>query len=142
MANDFFATNAVVIAGLDAMVDLVDSGTQPVLVIYDGTPPADADTALSGNTVLVECNMATPAAFGGAADATGKARATANAISDGTAVASSTATFFRILIDTGSTCRFQGTVGTSGCDLNLNTTSISSGSTVSITAGAVDLPEN
>ena len=50
-----------------------------------------------------------------------------------TAGATGTATWFRI-VTSGNTCVVDGTVGTSGANLNLATTSISSGATVSITS--------
>ena len=141
MAVGFYATNAVVIAGLDAMVDLIDGGTTPVIEIRDGAVPADADAAETG-TLLASLTMDGTAAFGGAADATGKARATAAAIgSDASADATGTASYFRIKTQTAGTVRFQGTVGTATSDLILNTVSITIGSTVAITAATVDLPE-
>jgi hypothetical protein len=59
---------------------------------------------------------------------------TLNAIASGTAASTGTATWFRIVQTDGSTHVLDGTVGTSGADLNLNTTSIVSGATVSITS--------
>ena len=142
MALGFYATNAVVIAGLDTMVDLIDTGTAPVINIYDSTVPADADTALGAQVLLAQLAMNGTAAFGAAADDTPGAIATAAAITDdSSANATGTATFFRVLIDNASTVRFQGTVGTATSDLILNTTSITSGSTVSITSFTILLPE-
>ena len=62
---------------------------------------------------------------------------TLGTVSNGTAVASSTATFFRIVKSDGTTVVMDGSVGTSGADLNLNTTTISSSQVVSITAGTI-----
>jgi hypothetical protein len=110
----------------DAFGDSLDSG---FIRIYSGSVPADADTALSGQTQLAELTFAANAfdpASGGVA--------TANAITDGTASATGTATFFRVLQSDGSTVRSQGTVGTSGADMNLNNTSIISGGNVSVTS--------
>lgn len=115
----------------NAMLDLVDSdiGSSGFLRIYDGTPPANADTALSGNTLLAECDLSATA-FGAASSGV----LTANSITaEASAPASGTATFFR-LVTSGGTAIVQGTVSTSGADLNLSTTSITAGDTVSITS--------
>jgi hypothetical protein len=50
-----------------------------------------------------------------------------------TASASGTAGHFEIMDSTGTTCHWQGTVGTSGADMILDNTSINSGQTVTIT---------
>jgi len=134
-------TSALTMA--DASVDAVDIGStnpQGTLVIYDGTPPTNVDTALSGNTVLAQLDMANPA-FGAAADAAPGGTATANAITDDTSAdATGTASFYRIL-DRDNTPVLQGTVGTSGAELNLNSVSIQSGATVSITSFTITMPE-
>lgn len=97
--------------------------------IYSGTPPVDVNTALAGNTLLAE--LACSATF--AAAAAGGVL-TANAITaDSSADATGTATFFRITTS-GGTAIIQGSVGTSGADLNFNTTSIVAGAQVSITS--------
>lgn len=103
--------------------------------IYNGTPPVDANTALSGNTLL--STMTLNATY---APAAASGVLTLNAItSDTSAAATGTASFFRHLTS-GGTAQLQGTVGTSGADLNLNTTSIVIGAQVAcssfvITAG-------
>jgi hypothetical protein len=118
-------------AKLDALDTMV--GTSPLLRIYSGTPPATANAALSGNTLLAELAMSATA-FGAAAGS-GTVTKTANSItSDSSADATGTATFFRIYKSDGTTCRIQGSVGTSGADLNLNSTSITSGGTVAVSS--------
>jgi hypothetical protein len=52
---------------------------------------------------------------------------------DASANATGTATWFRCVDSTG-TCCVDGNVGTSGSDLNLNSTSINSGVQVSVTS--------
>lgn len=114
-------------------------GTSPTLRIYAGTPPASAAAALSSNTLLATLACAsTP--ISGVTDTGTAARATYAAISSATAAATGTATFFRHLKSDGTTVIDQGGVGTSGADCNLNTTAITSGSTVSITSDTMDLP--
>jgi hypothetical protein len=115
----------------NAMLDALetDLGASPLLRIYDGTPPTNADTALSGNTLLAELAMSADA-FAAASGGT----KTANAItSDASANATGTASFFR-LVTSGGTAKVQGTVGTSGADLNLNSVSITSGGTVAVSS--------
>jgi hypothetical protein len=60
---------------------------------------------------------------------------TLNAITqDASADATGTATWFRLVKSDGTTHVLDGDVGTSGSDLNLNSTSITSGATVSVTS--------
>lgn len=114
-------------------------GTSPTLRIYSGTPPANAAAALSSNTLLATLACAaTP--LSGFSDTGTAGRATYAAITSATAAATGTATFFRHLKSDGTTVLDQGAVGTSGADCNLNTTSITAGSTVSITSDTMDLP--
>jgi hypothetical protein len=100
------------------------------LRIYGGTPPADANAALSGNTVLADLTMAATA-FAAAANGV----ATANAITaDSSADGTGTATFFRVLESDLTAVVFQGSVGTSGAELNLSSVSVIAGGPVSVTA--------
>lgn len=142
MANAFYVTNAIAKSMADAITTAVDAGTQAILRIYSGTAPADADAALSGNTLLAELTFSTTS-FGAATDANPGGRITANAItSDSSADATGTASFCRILTQTSSgvVCA-QGTVGTSSADLILNTVSITAGSTVAVSAMTITVPE-
>ena len=103
--------------------------TSGLLRIYSGTPPANADAVLSGNTLLAELALSAtfaPGASGGVL--------TANAITpDSSADATGTATFFR-LVTSGGTSKVQGTVGTSGADMNFNTTNFVAGAQVNVTS--------
>lgn len=94
------------------------------LTIYSGTAPASADAALSGNTALAAHTLA-----GFAAASAGSM--TANAIAPDTIDATGTATFARIV--SGSYTE-QLTVGTSGTNIIVPTTSYVSGGTSSITS--------
>lgn len=119
----------------NSRLDLVatDIGNSGQLRIYSGTPPADVGTALSGNTLLAQLTgnaTIAPSASGGVL--------TFNAITqDSSADATGTATFFRWYDSGGSTARVQGTVSTSGADMNLNTTSIVSGGAVSVSSATI-----
>lgn len=107
------------------------AGTGSIIHLYNGTQPANANTAVSTQTLLVSLTIS--GSFGTDSNGT----ITLSSVSDGTAVASGTATWFRITKSDGSTVVMDGSVGTSGADLNLNTTTISATQTVSITAGTI-----
>lgn len=143
MATNTRISNAAAIAACDAIVDLIDGGAGAGLLrIYSGTQPADPDTAATG-TLLAEITLNDPA-FGAAADAAPGGIATASvspALEDTSANATGTAGYFRV-VDSNGTAIMDGEVGTSGADLNLNTTSIVSGATVSVTSWTVTMPES
>ena len=112
---------------LDEITALIDAGAGAGKIrIYDGTRPATGGTA---TTLLAELTFSVtsfPAASSGAM--------TANSITDdSSANATGTATWFRI-VDDSNTFIFDGDVGTSGSDMNLNSTSISTGQVVSVTS--------
>ena len=131
-------TNAAAIAACNAITALIGSGAK--LRIYSGTQPVNADTGLSGNTLLAELALsATP--FGAAVDNTDKATATANAVTaDSSADAAGTATWFRV-VTSGGTTIWDGSVGTSGADMNLNSVAITLGANVSISGWTFTMPE-
>jgi len=120
-------SNAAVNAAVDAAVVLANSGK---IRLYTGAQPANADAAIGAVTLLAELtNNAT--AFGASAAGV----ATANAItSDASADATGTAAWFRQWKSDGTSPLWDGSVGTSGADLNINTTSIVAGAAVAITA--------
>jgi hypothetical protein len=107
------------------------AGTGSIIRLYDGSQPANANTAIVSQTLLVSLTIA--GGFGTDSNGT----ITLGAVTSGTAAASGTASFFRIVKSDGTTVVMDGSVGTSGSDLNLNTTTIASSQTVSITAGTI-----
>ena len=107
------------------------AGSGAIINIYGGTQPTNANTALSGQTLLVSCALA--GIFGTDTNGT----LTLGTVNNGTAVASGTATFFRITKSDGTTVVMDGSVGTSGADMNLDNTSIATGQTVTITSGTI-----
>lgn len=129
----------------DALVDALDSGASAgYLRIYDdgASQPADPDSSVpAGSTKLVEFTLSDPA-FGDAVDDSPGAKATANSIADATAVASGTALWFRAFASDG-TAVIDGDVSATGNggDLQLGTTSISNGVTVSISSWTVTMPQ-
>lgn len=116
----------------NAMLDTITTraGASALLRIYDGSQPATGGTA---TTLLAEltCNATfAPAASSGVL--------TLNAITqDSSANATGTATWFRIVQSGGSTHVLDGTVGTSGADLNLNSVSIVATGSVAISSFTV-----
>lgn len=127
MANNFKIANVAANAEVDALTALLATG---YLRIYSGTQPATADTALSGNTLLAELRFGATAFGAGAAGV-----ATANAITqDSAADATGTAAFFRAFKSDGTTVVCDGSAGTSGADLNLNSTAIQINAAVQVTS--------
>lgn len=112
--------------GTEGVATQIGGGT---LVAYSGTPPAGPNEALSGNTALATWTFAVAGSQGTPAGGVMNLTFSATTV---TASASGTATFFRML-DSASNVLMQGTIGTSGADFNLSSTSITSGGTVSIT---------
>lgn len=142
MANTKIS-NSEAISACDAVVDALDGGTGAGLLrIYDGTQPADVDTAVGTQNLLAELTLSDPA-FGNAADASPNATATANSISDdSSANASGTATWFRA-VTSGGTAVIDGDAGTATTDdLELDSANISAGATVSVTSWTVTMPES
>ena len=127
MPNNLKLSNNVVNPQADALSDLADNG---YLRIYDGTQPATADTAITTQVLLAELRFnatAAPAASNGVL--------TFNAITqDSSANNTGTASWFRALASDGSTALFDGSVGTSGSDINIATTSIVAGAIVGVSS--------
>lgn len=128
-------TNAVASSLANAIQTAI--GSNGKIVIYNGTggEPATADTAITTQGVLATFTV-TGAMFGSASNGVISLVTTPATVA---ASASGTAAFFRITTST-NTVILQGTVGTSGQQLNLNTTTITSGVNVSITSGTVTVP--
>jgi hypothetical protein len=120
-------------AELDALAPLANSG---YIRIYTGAIPATPETAVSG-TLLAELQF-NATAFGAAAAGV----ITANAITqDSSADNTGVAGTYRALKSDGTTALWDGTVSTSGADLNLNSTSINAGVAVSVSSLTVTLPQ-
>jgi hypothetical protein len=118
-------------AMISSLGALANSGT---LKIYCGTQPSNPDTALSGNTLAATFTF-NSSAFGSASLNSGKMKIAASfAATTVTAAASCTASFARMLQSDGTTVIADLTVGTSGADVNLNSTSITSGGNVTLTS--------
>lgn len=111
-------------AQMDAITTFAGAGAK--LRIYDGTRPATGGTA---TTLLAEFTLGSPFA-----PASSAAVLSPTLPSNATAAATGTATWFRVVKADGTTHVLDGSAGTTGTDLILNTTSITSGITVSVTA--------
>lgn len=145
MANNFRISNAAAKALADAFdTELQKGSTASTLAIYTTAQPTDPDTALGAQTLLATLTFTDPDPFGAATDGNPGGLLTAASItSDTSADATGTAAWFRMrATGTGADDVADGEAGTSGADLNLNTVSITSGSTVSITSMTVTMPES
>lgn len=141
MANNPFFADATAEAAANAAAAQVNSG---FLEIYAGTQPTDANTAISGQTLLATLNLSSTAFGNAAASGTAPNRvatANANTIANGTGAATGTASWFRCYKSDGVSGAFDGTVGTSGCDLNLVSIDIVTGESVSVSSFSIGQPE-
>lgn len=110
-----------------------DLGTAAIWRIYAGVQPADVSSAITAaNVVVASCPGASTNAFAAAAAGS----MTANAISNDTNATGGTAAWFSIVKSTGLRVA-DGSIGTSGADLNLNSVTIATGATLSITAFSI-----
>jgi len=118
----------------NAMTQLAtDVGASAVIKIFTGSPPANCATADTGTLLVTFAGNATQ--FGTAASAV----LTVSAIANATASATGTAGYFRIYPSAATTTNavVQGLCGTSGSDMNLTSTSITSGQTCTFTSMTV-----
>jgi hypothetical protein len=138
--------------------DMLDTGSlksvldDGVMRIYAGTVPATADAAIGGATLLCEITDNDQGLGAGqgidfeAAAVDGVLSKETTQIWSGTNAATGTASFFRIetQADDGSSStslqRIQGTVATSGADLNLASTSLVSAALQTIDYFSVAMP--
>lgn len=110
----------------DARNDAITAqiGTSGLLRIYDGSRPATGGTA---TTLLAELALSATAAPGSSSGVL-----TFNSITqDSSANATGTATWHRFATS-GGVAKIDGNCGTSGSDLNFNTTSIVAGAAVAV----------
>src|SRR5690349_16865001 len=114
----------------EALQALINNFNSAKLRVYSGTRPANANTALAGNTLLAELTM------GATSFSESNGVLTANAVAqDASADASGTASFVRIVESDGTTPAVDLGVTTSspsnGNECQLNTLSIVAGAVVS-----------
>ena len=117
-------------AACDGIVDLVDGGAGAGTLEFKTA----GGTSTAGNGEVATCTFSDPA-FGAAATGV----ATANAITDDTNATGGTTTK-AYFYDSNSAAILQCAVGTSGSDINLSSTVIGAGDTVSISSLTVTVP--
>lgn len=127
-------------AAQNAMADALDEAVNAgagvgTIKIYTGSQPASANDVVGGATLLATFNLLDPA-FSAASSGTCTLNGTPLST---TGAAAGTAGWFRCETSTPGTV-FDGSVGTSGQQLNLNTTTISVGVSVQITSGSITMP--
>jgi hypothetical protein len=120
-------------AAVDSLVGTI--GTSGKLRIYDGTQPTNPDTALGAQVLLADLALSSTAFAAAVAGV-----ATANAITSDTAAdATGTASWFSLLTS-ANVRKIDGSVGTSGANLNLNSIAIQAGATVAVSALTFTIP--
>lgn len=112
----------------DALVDAYDTGSTDAAGAYNGHTAAYA-------ALLFECALSNPA-YGAASTGV----ATANSISDDTSANNTGTAAVGRAQDRDNATVHDFTIGTSGEDLNLNTVSITTGDTVSISSATITMP--
>jgi hypothetical protein len=134
--SDTFAKAAV-----DAGCALANAGK---LRVYSLTQPTDANTAIGAQVLLAEFTMNATAFAASVASGSAPNRvatATANAISNVNALATGTATWFRLLKSDATTVLFDGSVGLSASDLIMTDVSLTTGEACSVSTFTVTNPE-
>src|SRR5258708_614448 len=125
MAHNVKYSAALKNARLDQITSKI--GASGLLRIYDGAQPANPDAAGISQVKLLEFTCSA-IAFAGAASGGVLA---ANAVADGVGMASGTASWFRLCKADG-TAVVDGTVGTSGTDCIIDSTTITAGQNVPV----------
>jgi hypothetical protein len=128
-------STAVRSALADAAVDSIDIGSGTAkLQLRTGTRPTNVTDSATG-TLLAEFSLPDPA-FGAASSGV----ATANSVSATTGVADGTVGYARVVNQNGDAVWDDNSVGTSGTNIVLNTTTISTGVAVDLTSWTVTMP--
>lgn len=117
---------------LNAALDVLNGGG--FMEIYDGSQPAGPDTAVTTQVKLAKLSLSSTA-FAAASSGS----KTANAITSSAALATGTAAWYRLVKPDDTTGVHDGTVGTSGCDATVPTTSFVAGVTVSCSSLVISM---
>lgn len=124
---------------------IFDAGSE--IRIYGGTVPADADAAIPGGaTLLVTIKNGSSGITFAAAAAGGVLEKSAAETWSGINVATGAPTFYRHVLtaDAGAASttapRYQGNVGVAGADMNLTSSTLTSGATQTLDYHAVAIP--
>lgn len=122
-------SNATRHAQNEGLIAFAGSGAK--FNLYTSFQPANANTPITTQTLLVSMQIA--GVFGTDVDGT----LTLGAVTTTQAAATGTATFFRIFKSDGTTVVMDGSVGLSNADLVLNIVDIIAAENVSITSGTI-----
>lgn len=106
-------------------------GSGALIRIYSGTKPATPETAATGTLLATVTISGSFTSTGGVLTAADPASVTPTA--------SGTAGYFRLLTS-GATAVLDGTVGTSGADMNLSSTAISTSSPLDLGVPTITVP--
>lgn len=129
MASNLKYSNGTRDAQQNGLITYAGSGA--IIRIYAGTQPTNANTAITTQTLLVSLPIS--GSFGTDSNGT----ITLSTVTSASAVASGTASFFRIVKSDGTTVVMDGSVGTADADMILNTTAIANTQTVAISSGTI-----
>lgn len=121
----------------NSMLDQVNTqlGASPVFLIYAGSQPASVGAAVATNNTIVASLAMAATAFAAATAGS----ITAATIANDTNAAGGSANWFSLVQSNATTRICDGEVGTSGSDLNLNSQTITTGATVSITSFTITI---
>lgn len=117
----------------------VDEGTDEDsgrILIYTAPRPADANTAVTTQTLLASIPLANPAFD---SPVNGVAAVNGTPI-ESVWLASGTAVWARVVDRDGNTC-FDGSVGTAGADFIISSTTAVEEATVKLTGGSLTFPD-
>jgi hypothetical protein len=101
---------------------------------YDSTQPTDADTALGAQVLIV--TLPCSATFAAAASA---GSMTVGAITGANAVATGNPTTWYSFLTSAFVRKFDGSIGTSGANLNLNSVTVGSGAACSVSSFTITM---
>lgn len=110
-----------------------DIGAGAILRIYSGSRPATPETAIGAQVLLATVTIT------GSFTSTGGVLTAADPGAVAIA-ASGTAAWFRLLAASGPTAKIDGTVGTSGADLIVGTTTFTSGANFDLGVPTINIP--
>jgi hypothetical protein len=108
-----------------------DIGSAATIEIRSGSKPSTPETAASGTLLATVTISGSFSSSGGTLTAADPASASV--------VATATAGYFRVKTS-GGTAKIDGTVGTSGADMNLSSVSLVSGGTVDLGVPSFTVP--
>lgn len=139
MAANFKLSN---VAGSACAGDGSHLGLLPLLAagkihLYDGAQPSNPDVAKGA--VNDYCS-ASPITLSTPAGTVSNGVITFGTVTSGVCSYTGTPTWFRIYASDGTTAIADGTVGTSGCDLNMNNLSFVSGNSIVISSWTITIP--